>query len=118
MEADGRTVIRGGACNNSAKGFAGDKCSSRQVSLFDGNGYLVEGARLEQLGSVVSHEAVFPLKIRRALPKGDYHLAYCTSNDGFAVVQSSIVEQDGARYLKTNPDLVCPQTDFTIVTAD
>jgi hypothetical protein len=118
MEADGRTVVRVGACNVSTEDFAGDMYFAGEVSVFDENDYLVECARLERMGRVASHETVFPLEIRTALPQGYYRLAYNTSTYGFAVAHFSIVEQDGARYLKANPQLICPQTDFTIVTGD
>jgi hypothetical protein len=118
MEADGRTVVRVGACNVSTEDFAGDMYFAGQVNVFDKNDCLVEGAKVEQLGPVPAHQTVFPLEIRTALPQGSYRLAYNTSSYGFAIAHFSIVEQEGARYLKANPQLVCPQTDFTIVTGD
>jgi len=118
MEADGRTIVRVGACNVSTEDFAGDRYFAGQVNVFDTNDCLVEGVKVEQLGPVASHQTVFPLEIRTSLPQGNYRLAYSTSVYGFAIEHFSIVEQDGARYLKANPQLVCPQTDFTIVTGD
>ena len=118
MEADGRTVVRIGVCNVSTEDFAGDRYFAGQVNVFDKNDCLVEGAKVEQLGPVPSHQTVFPLEIRTALPQGNYRLAYSTSSYGFAIEHFSIVEQDGARYLKADSLLVCPQTDFTIVTGN
>jgi hypothetical protein len=118
MEADGRTVVRVGACNISTEDFAGDLYFAGQVNVFDKNDCLVEGATVEQLGPVASHQTVFPLEIRTALPQGNYRLAYNTSSYGFAIAHFSVVEQDGARYLKAHPQLVYPQTDFTMVTGD
>ncbi len=118
MEADGRTVVRVGACNVSTEDFAGDRYFAGKVSVFDKNDCLVEDAKVEELGPVASHQTVFPLEIRTALPQGNYRLAYNTSSYGFAIAHFSIVEQKGARYLKANPQLVCPQTDFTITTGD
>ena len=118
MEADGRTVVRVGACNVSTEDFAGDMYFAGQVNLFDGNDCLLDSAKLEQLGPVPAHQTVFPLEIKTPLPQGNYRLAYSTPGYGFAIVHFSIVEQDGALYLKVNPHLVSPQTDFTIVTGD
>ena len=118
MEADGRTVVRVGACNVSTEDFAGDMYFAGQVNVFDTNDCLVGGAKEEQLGPVASHEAVFPLEIRTPLPQGNYRLAYNTSSYGFAIVHFSVVERDGKRYLKANPQLVYPQTGFTIVTGN
>ena len=53
-----------------------------------------------------------------SLEVSNYRWAYNTSSYGFAVAHFSVVEQDGARYLKANPQLVYPQTDSTIVTGD
>jgi hypothetical protein len=118
MEADGRTVVRVGACNISTEDFAGDKYFAGQVSVFDKNDCLVECAKVERLGPVASQETVFPLEIGTALPQGNYRLAYSTSSYGFVGANFSVVEQDGARYLKAKPQLICPQTDLTIVTGD
>jgi hypothetical protein len=118
MEADGRTVVRVGACNVSTEDFGGDMYFAGEVNVFDTNDCLVEGAKVEQLGPVASHETVFPLEIRTALPQGNYRVAYNTSSYGFAIVHFSVVEREGTRYLKANPQLVSPQTDFTIVTGN
>jgi hypothetical protein len=118
MEADGRTVVRVGACNVSTEDFAGDKYFEGQVKLFNEDDYLMECAKIQQLVPVASHEAVFPLEIRTVLPQGDYRLTYSTSVYGLAITHFSIVEQDGVQYLRANHQLVCPQTDFTIATAD
>jgi hypothetical protein len=118
MEADGRTVVRVGACNVSTEDFGGDMYFAGEVNVFDTNDCLVEGAKVEQLGPVASHETVFPLEIRTALPQGNYRVAYNTSSYGFAIVHFSVVEREGTRYLKANPHLVSPQTDFTIVTGN
>jgi hypothetical protein len=114
MEADGRTVVRVGVCNTGPQDFAGDKYFAGLVSLFDENEYLVECATLEQLGPVASHETVFPLEIKTTLPPGSYRLAYSTSSFLTTGARFTIVEQGGARYLKATPQLISPQTDFTI----
>jgi hypothetical protein len=118
MEADGRTVVRVGACNVNTEDFAGDRYFEGQVNVFDENDCLVEGAKVQRFGPVASHQTVFPLEIRTALPQGSYRLTYNTSSYGFAITYFSVVEQDGARYLKANSRWVCPKTDFTIVTGD
>jgi hypothetical protein len=118
MEADGRTVVRIGVCNTGTQDFAGDKYFAGQVSLFDENEHLVECATLEQLGPVASRETVFPLELKAALPAGSYRLAYSTASFLTADARFTIVEQGGARYLKATPQLISPQTDFTIVEGD
>ncbi len=118
MEADGRTVVRVGVCNRGARDFAGDKYFAGQVTLFDENEYLVECATVEQLGPVASSETVFPLEIKTTLPPGTYRLAYSTSSFLTTDARFTIVEQDGARYLKAMPWLISPQTDFTITEAN
>jgi hypothetical protein len=115
MEADGRTVVRVGVCNRGAQDFSGDKYFAGQVSLFDENEHLVECATLEQLGPVASHQTVFPLEIRTALPPGNYRLAYSTASFLTTDARFSVVDQGGARYLKAMPGLISPQTDFTLV---
>jgi hypothetical protein len=118
MQEDGRTVVRVGACNAGEADFAGDDCFSGQVSLFDQYECLRWEAQIEQLGPVASHEAAYPLEIQASLPPGDYRLAYSTAGYGSAIEYFAIVERDGVRYLEAEPELVGPQTEYTIVTPD